>query len=295
MTTAPHWLIIGAGALGRLLAARLTERQPPILIGRRASADPLVMTTPEGQTNRYHVARLTLAEAPSQPSLIHVTTKSHAVAAALDELVARVAPDTPLVLWQNGFQAQPLATRRWTGPALCAVTSEGAYTQGENEVVHAGHGLTHLGHLEGRYRELAISIAAELTAAGIETRACDDIRRRLWHKLAVNAAINPLVAIHRIRNGELRDPAYQPHVEAIVDDVAAIMAAEQVEPPEIGWQAHVQGVIEATAGNRASMLQDVLAGRRTERDAILGPLLEAARRHALHAPTLERLWHDTPQ
>jgi len=295
MTTDPHWLVLGAGALGRLLATRLNRRQPTILIGRRARSAPLTMTTPDGQASRHRVARLTLAEAPRRPALIHVTTKSHAVAAVLDELATQVAPDTPLVLWQNGFQAQPLATRRWSGPVLCAVTSEGAYTQGEDGVVHAGRGLTHLGHLEGRHRERAAAIAAELTAVGIETRACDAIRRRLWHKLAVNAAINPLVAIHRIRNGELRAPAYRPRVEAIVDDVATLMAAEQIEPPEIGWQAHVWGVIEATANNRASMLQDVLAGRRTERDAILGPLLGAARRHGLSVPALEQLWDDTPQ
>jgi len=295
MTTDPHWLIVGAGALGRLLAARLAERQPSILIGRRASSTPLIMTTPEGETRRHAVARLILAEAPRRAALVHVTTKSQAVEAALDQLAARVAPDTPLVLWQNGFQAQPLATRRWTGPVLCAVTSEGAYTQGENEVVHAGHGLTHLGHLEGHYPALAAAIAAKLTAVGLETRACDDIRRRLWHKLAVNAAINPLVAIHRIRNGELRDPAYRARVEAVIEDVATLMAAVGIEAPEIGWQAHVWSVIESTANNRASMLQDVLAGRRTERDAILGPLLEAARRHGLSVPTLEQLWHDTPR
>lgn len=295
MTTDPRWLILGAGALGRLLAARLAERQPSILIGRRTGSNQLIMTTPEGEVRRHAVVRLTLAEAPRRPALIHVTTKSHAVDAALDQLAARVAADTPVVLWQNGFQAQPRATRRWAGPVLCAVTSEGAYTHGEDGVVHAGHGLTHLGHLEGRYPELATRTSATLTAAGLETRACDDIRRRLWHKLAVNAAINPLVAIHRIRNGELRAPAYRPRVEAIVAEVATLMAAEQIEPPEIGWQTHVWGVIEGTANNRASMLQDVLAGRRTERDAILGPLLESARRHGLSVPALERLWDDTPQ
>ncbi len=72
------------------------------------------------------------------------------------------------------------------------------------------------------------------------------------------------------------------------------MAAERIEPPAIGWSAHVWGVIEATANNRASMLQDVLAGRPTEREAILGPLLEAATRHGLDVPVLTELYRDTP-
>ena len=48
-------------------------------------------------------------------------------------------------------------------------------------------------------------------------------------------------------------------------------------------------VIDGTAGNRASMLQDLLAGRPTEHEAILGPLLDAADTHGLQAPRLAEL------
>ena len=40
---------------------------------------------------------------------------------------------------------------------------------------------------------------------------------------------------------------------------------------------------------RNSMLQDLAAGRRTEARAILGPLLAAAKRRKVPAPTLETL------
>ncbi|HEX4046634.1 MAG TPA: ketopantoate reductase C-terminal domain-containing protein, partial [Elusimicrobiota bacterium] len=40
---------------------------------------------------------------------------------------------------------------------------------------------------------------------------------------------------------------------------------------------------------RNSMLQDLAAGRRTEAKFILGPLLAAARRRKVEAPTLELL------
>ena len=40
---------------------------------------------------------------------------------------------------------------------------------------------------------------------------------------------------------------------------------------------------------RKAMLQDLAAGRKTEADAILGPLLKAARRGDVPAPTLETL------
>lgn len=289
------WLILGPGALGRLLAARLTGRVPIALIGRRASERVLSLTTPEGETLTRELPRLTAEHAPAHPALLLVTTKAHATEAALDELAAHIPDTTPLVLWQNGYRVQEPLTRRWPGAVLCATTTEGAYTQGDDAVMHAGHGHTFLGHLDGKHGELAEHIARTLTDAGLSADACTDIRRRLWHKLAVNAAINPLVARFRIRNGQLRDWPFRPMVDAIIAEVAAIMAAEKIEAPPDGWAALVWRVVEGTAGNRASMLQDVLAGRPTERDAILGPLLDAAARHRLDVPALATLYRDMPR
>ena len=134
-----------------------------------------------------------------------------------------------------------------------------------------------------------------LTRAGITAAPCRDIRQRLWQKLAINAVINPLTASHRVRNGELAGPRFRPWIVALVAEIAQIMQAEGVLPPDAGWQAFVDAVIEATAANRSSMLQDVLAGRPTERDAILGPLIEAGRRHGLEVATIDALYRTTPR
>ncbi len=289
------WLILGAGALGRLLAARLTVQGPVTLIGRRASDRPITLVTPDGKTHDRLVTRQRIEQSPRQPAMIHLATKAHAAEAALTSLADHLTATPPLVLWQNGYQVQEPLTRRWPGPVLCATTTEGAYTQGDDGVVHAGHGQTFIGHLGGQHTALASHVAARLNAAGFKTRACDDIRQRLWHKLAVNAAINPLVARFRIRNGQLRDRPFRPMVEAIVAEVTLIMAAEGVPAPDRGWSALVWDVVEGTASNRASMLQDVLAERPTERDAILGPLCEAAMRHGLDTPALTALWQTTPR
>jgi 2-dehydropantoate 2-reductase len=50
------------------------------------------------------------------------------------------------------------------------------------------------------------------------------------------------------------------------------------------WQ-----VVENTANNKASMLQDMEAKRPTERGAILGPLIERAERHGLECEVLKGL------
>ncbi|MDR5866305.1 ketopantoate reductase family protein [Halomonas koreensis] len=287
-------LILGPGALGRLLALRLAAARPVALIGRRPLPGRQTLTTPEGERRQATLRCWTPTSLPAatarEATTLHLTTKAYAAEAALAAVADRLRPDTPLVLWQNGYATQPRLTERWPGPVLCATTTEGAYLDGDHGVVHAGHGRTLIGDLDGRHGSLAERLADRLTAAGLPATPVADIRVRLWHKLAVNAAINPLVARFGIRNGQLRDRPFRPMVEDIVAEVAAVMAAEGIPPPEDGWAALVWSVVSATANNRASMLQDVRAGRPTEHDAILGPLIAAGRRHGLATPALAALY-----
>ncbi|WP_253443482.1 ketopantoate reductase family protein [Halomonas sp. Y3] len=298
MTPLPHHWIIGPGALGRLIGLRLaTSGSRVTLAGRRPLPERQTLITPEGTRLDATLFTTTLANLAGTPDVVHLTTKAYGAEGAHAALAPRLPAGTPLVLWQNGFGCQPRLTARHDGPVLCATTTEGAFVEGDDRVVHAGHGETLIGDLSpssnAAHGELARTLASALTQAGLPARTVDDIRRRLWQKLAVNAAINPLVARFRILNGELRAPRYRPLVESLIAEVAAILAAEGIDPPEgqgaPGWQALVWRVIEGTAGNRASMLQDVLAARPTEHEAILGPLLDAADAHGLQAPGLAEL------
>ncbi|WP_445003168.1 ketopantoate reductase family protein [Halomonas mongoliensis] len=298
MTSLPHHWIIGPGALGRLIGLRLaTSGSRVTLAGRRPLPERQALIPPEGERLDATLSTTVLANLAGTPDVVHLTTKAYAAEAAHAALAPRLPTGLPLVLWQNGFGCQPRLTARHDGPVLCATTTEGAFVEGDDRVVHAGHGETLIGSLSpspaSAHGELARSLASALTRAGLPARAVDDIRRRLWQKLAVNAAINPLVARFRILNGQLRDPRYRPLVESLIAEVAAILAAEGIDPPEgqgaPGWRALVWRVIEGTAGNRASMLQDVLAARPTEHEAILGPLLDAADAHGLQAPGLTEL------
>lgn len=292
-----HW-ILGPGAIGRLLAHSLSPLADTTLIGRRALPEQQRLTTPEGEQRAQRLNVLTVTPLASEPhkspAFVHITTKAMATEAALKSLTGDIPSSTPLVLWQNGFLSQPRITQTWTGPVLCATTTEGAYLTGDDSVVHAGRGHTYIGDLNNQHSELAETLAKTLTQAGLAATAVDDIRQRLWQKLAVNAAINPLVALYGVRNGELRSDGYASRVVAVVKEVASIMFAEGIQPPNNGqgeeaWLTLVWQVVESTANNKASMLQDVEAKRPTERGAILGPLIESAERHGLGCQLLRGL------
>jgi 2-dehydropantoate 2-reductase len=114
-----------------------------------------------------------------------------------------------------------------------------------------------------------------LQQAGIACRCTTDISATLWKKLVVNAAVNPLTAILKVRNGALLErPELEPVIRMVADEVweAGTRRGIQLpEPPELFQE--ICRVCHVTAANRSSMLRDVEEGRRTEIDAINGAVV----------------------
>ncbi|XKE43445.1 2-dehydropantoate 2-reductase [Cobetia sp. UIB-001] len=328
---------IGRLLAASLMAARQRELREQgvstlprvLLLGRQAMAGQAVvlnMTTPESHSVSAKINYSTIDTpqgSPSKkPSAIWLTTKAHGVPGVWQQLAPHITPETSVTCWQNGLSAQPWLAERHAN-LICASTTEGAWLPAETGanatpdtgstadelqhlgVQHAGRGHTWLGAWQSggdgdpdsQSNQATLVQCDWLRAAEFACESTPDIQTRLWHKLAINAAINPLVARYRIRNGQLRDRPFAPMVRQAVEEISAVLNSEGIPAPGEGWQALVEQVIRATANNRASMLQDVLAGRPTEVEAILGPLRRTAARHGLALPLLDDLYCQlsTPQ
>lgn len=116
----------------------------------------------------------------------------------------------------------------------------------------------------------------------------NNIRAELWRKLAVNCAINPLTALLDCPNGELRQ--HPDRVALICREVAAVIEREGYHTSESDLRYYVDRVIESTAENISSMLQDIRAMRHTEIDYITGYLLKRARAHGITVAENSRLF-----
>ena len=171
---------------------------------------------------------------------------------------------------------------------LGAVINQGVTFLEPGAVYHAGEGETELGAFQGTESGDAERVASAFRETGLPARAVDDIRARIWLKVILNAAVNPLTALLEKRTGELiGDPALESAVRLIVrESVAAGVALEENAVLEKIWS-----VAHATKDNKFSMLQDIQRGRRTEIDAINGALLARARALGVAVPRNELLFH----
>ena len=90
----------------------------------------------------------------------------------------------------------------------------------------------------------AYEIAEELNSLGIKTIVSSDIRRYVCLKAIVNAAINPLTAILKVRNGDLlKTEQARKLVETIVEE--AVYAA-RISRVEIGIREVIDLVFKVT-------------------------------------------------
>ena len=285
------WHILGAGSLGTLWATRLARAGVPVRLILRNEARLADYRAGQGLTLVEQGVEQTypvVGETPDSPEPIHrllVACKAYDAQSAIAQLHPRLAPDAELILLQNGLGSQDaVAAQVPLARCIYASSTEGAFREGDWRVVFAGHGYTWLGDASHPTPPLWLN---DLQAAGIPHDWASDILTRLWRKLALNCAINPLTVLYQCRNGGLQ--AHACEVATLCAELAELL--ECCGQPAAAQDLHseVQRVIQATAANYSSMYQDVTNARRTEISYLLGYACQAAARHQLVLPHLQQL------
>ncbi|MCU7248415.1 putative 2-dehydropantoate 2-reductase [Pseudomonas koreensis] len=285
------WHVLGAGSLGTLWATRLARASLPVrLIVRDAerllsyqAAGGLTLVE-QGEANTYDVPGET-PDADEPIRRLLVACKAYDAENAVAGVAHRLAPDAELILLQNGLGSQEaVANRVPQARCICASSTEGAFRDGDWRVVFAGHGYTWLGDAGHPVPPFWLD---DLEAANIPHEWSADILTRLWRKLALNCAINPLTVLHDCRNGGLQQ--HHCEVATLCSELAELLERCGQPAAADNLQPEVERVIHATAANYSSMYQDVANQRRTEISYLLGHACKVAERHRLNLPHLKQL------
>lgn len=275
----PHtdWHILGPGAIGSLFAWGLAEAGLNIRLLTRHDGESARLITLEHQghldTRAFHVDH---HDTPIQRLL--VTVKAHQTEQALQSIKHRVTPDTLILFLQNGMGAWQVAERLFAdSPCIIGTTTEGAWRAADHHIVHAGRGETWIGALQSRWLPRAETTVKSWQRTLFHPRLDDHILARLWRKLAINCAINPLTVLFDCRNGELLDkPAALVQMKAICAEVEVVMSAVLGMDTTLPLLELACEVARKTGANQSSMLQDYRRGQQTEIDFITGYLVEEA-------------------
>ncbi|MDH5173673.1 MAG: 2-dehydropantoate 2-reductase [Elusimicrobiota bacterium] len=178
------------------------------------------------------------------------------------------------------------------GRVVGGITYQGATVLDMGRIRHAGCGKTVMGEIDGKESERIKSISDVFNQAGIETEISDNIEGVLWDKLLVNAVINPLTAIARVKNGQLLEsPLLKETMKLIVEEAVRVPLKKGIRLPYEKVFEKVEESCFASRDNISSMLQDILRKKRTEVDFINGAIVSEAEKIGISTPLNRALWN----
>lgn len=282
------WTVVGEGAIGLLSAARLHLAGYPVQLHRR-TAGPFDFVFQSAVSSQS----LTLPSQIQQPySSILLPVKAYAVLDAVKQLLPLLDDNAQLVVSHNGMGTieQLLPLLKPEQGLWFLSTSHGAFKPDHSTVVHSGLGQSVLGALNQAALAQQQSVEQAMQAALGPLVVMADIWPALWQKLAVNAVINPLTALHQCKNGELSNSRYTAAIELLIEEFVLVAKASGQDFSIEAIQSRVTQVIRQTADNYSSMQQDFAKGRRSELDYITGFLLKQAEQHQLQLPAHQAIY-----
>jgi 2-dehydropantoate 2-reductase len=309
--------IVGAGAIGGLLAVRLALCGQDVTVVDRGAhlaairdrGLKLIHADGSEEVARNLKAVATCAEA-GQQDLVFLALKANVIAQVAPEMRALFGPDTAVVSTQNGlpwwyFQnfkgphagyrlktADPdgvieraIESRRIIG---CVVYPAGALVE-PGVVMHLEGERFPVGELDGAESERVKKISEALVAARFKAPVIPDIRSEIWLKLWGNLSFNPISAL---THATLVDICKDPSTRELAADMmreAQLVAEKLGASFRVSLEKRIEGA-EKVGKHKTSTLQDVEAGRRIEIDALIGSVLELAELTQVPTPGIRAVY-----
>jgi len=276
--------IAGAGGVGGLLAGLLARAGTQVSLLARGEhlrsirENGIRVETPEGAVTARVDASDSPADLPPAQALI-VAVKTWQLPAALPGLGALLEPSGVAVPLLNGVEAADvlaasLGKERVCG-GLCHVF---AWIEAPGVIRRAGiPPRVTMGELFGHGREKLEELCAALRAAGAGCSVSAEIRTALWEKLLFVGPLGAVGAAARVAAGRLRSIG---ETRALLDramrEVQAVAHASGASIADAAVASAMARVDALPPEGTTSMHRDLLAGRRSELDDLVGAVLRAA-------------------
>lgn len=274
--------VIGGGSIGLFIAAKMSEQQHEVTLYVRSKKqaqiiqDQQVRCLPDSK--QYQVKAKQFNENTYVgDELVFICVKQYDLEDILDKFHNFSGV---LIFLQNGMgHIDLIKHHNLVNQIFIGTCEHAARKEDEATVAHTGVGKINLSLYQGE-ASLLKKYSQHLSRLNFKIEIKEDWYHLLLDKLIINGVINPITAVHQIKNGGILTNSY---LNEIAFDLTKEIAQALSMDPDKQW-ARVQEIAERTKGNDSSMKVDVELGRRTEIDGILGYVQKHA---ATPAPLVE--------
>jgi len=295
----PAIAVVGAGSVGGLVAALLARGGNDVRVLARGTTLAAILERGlricgPGDDDTVPIRRA--ADEASMlgiADLVIVAVKTWQLAELAPRLAPLLGPQTLVVPMQNGVEAaDTLARALGEGHVIGGVCRVIAWVERPGEIHWMGAplSLTIGARLAGQ-RAAVDGCAATLRSGGIEVVVAHDIARAVWLKLMFLAPFGAVGAIERAPIGGLRQrPELRARIEGAMHEIAAIAAARSVYLPADSVAAAMHRLDELPDDATTSMHRDIVAGRPSELDELIGAVVRLGREAQVATPVAAALY-----
>lgn len=289
--------VIGAGGVGGFFGAKLALAGHDVtFVARGAHLEAIRRNglTVEHESGPLRVTNAKATDDPASIGPVDVAlscVKLWDVEPTAPSLAPLVAGGGIVIPLQNGIDAPEILKRilgRDHVAGGIAYVAARIASPGVVKVLGA-MGRMRVGSFFGIGESRINAFAAAGNAAGFGVEVPDDIRRALWEKFAMFAAMSGCTALARASIGVIRaDPDLRAMYEGAVREAVAVGKAEGVTLPDDYVAKQLAFADGLPADMKASMANDLAAGHRLELPWLSGAVVRLGRAHGVPTPI-----HDT--
>jgi len=285
--------VIGQGAIGLLWYHHLSQATNNLVSLHCSSSVTSVPKSYEFTdiNQKYAKFSLNIADdnALTGADVILLCVKSYQVNAAIFALKNKISTKAIIIFCHNGLGAFNDFSAL-EQPCLALLTTHGCKINQPFHAQHTGLGHSDLGLINGNISNADRNNITSTFMHALPTLTySDNIKEKQWLKLAINCVINPITALENIDNGQLINDKFQVKITALILEIIAIAAFENIEFNFDALREKIMAVAQSTAQNCSSMRSDILNKRKTEIDYINGYIVKVANRMNFSVPENEKL------
>jgi 2-dehydropantoate 2-reductase len=307
--------VVGAGAIGGLLAARLARAGHTLTVIARgphlaAIRDQgLRIVDDSGDSVVNCAATEHLANAGIQ-DLVILAVKAHQVAAVAPQLGATYHDSTMVLTAQNGipwwyFMKQPgphqglrlesvdpggkVADHIDVDRVIGSVVYPAAEVVAPGVIHHLEGNRFSIGEIDNSDSPRIREVSEILREAGFKAPVLSDIRSEIWTKLWGNLSLNPISALtHATLVDICQFPASRQLLTEMMTEAQHVAEALGIRF-KVSLEKRIAGA-EAVGKHKTSMLQDLESGRPMEIDALVGSIVELGRVTQVATPHIDSIF-----
>jgi 2-dehydropantoate 2-reductase len=283
--------VLGAGAMGSVYGARLARAGAEVTLLdvndahiAAINAGGLHVALDEGEIT-HHLPAMRPEAFRGPVDLVLLFTKVFHT----DDALASVTPllaDAHVLSLQNGVgNVDRIAAHVDRERILVGMTMTPAEYLGPGRVASHGAATTDLYSASGQDLPILHKIAALMDKGGITARLEPDIDVAIWEKATFNCALNPICALTGGTPGSFgASEAGRRLAASVAQEAIAVATADGVNASLDKVTAMMEHAFAHHLHHEPSMLQDRMAGRRTEIDALNGAVVRIGDRLGVPTP-----------